>query len=514
MSPPAPFSARRRSLAWKIGYLAAIGLLLMPLFLLSHPATRAVDPKGQRGRPGGYLAQLRQEYGLNQADIGQIDPTTETIRLTTLGMRGVAGNLLWSKANEYQMKKDWTNLRATLEQISRLQPHSIGVWRYQAWNLSYNVSVAFDDYRDKYYWVMEGIKFIERGAELNEHEPRLLWDVGWFISQKIGRADEADLYRKLFRQDDEFHGSRPPEKRDNWLVGKAYFHEAEQRVNAEHPIHGLSDPVFFSNAPMCQFYYAEALEKDGTFGDVAVRAWKQAGAEWHEYGDLEMPTSHDVTVRLNDQEMWERQARQTAAELDKLAPGLRAKIAGEKRAKLSAAQIAACQTPLEKRTREQIRLAGDAEPRLAVTNEEVARRVPDSRGRRAALALAEQATHEADMATWIRQARSPVNFEYWRLRAEVEQTAEAVAAHRARYGGDQAFAHGDLIAAREAYEHALKLWRTVLDRFPAFMEDINTGEELMRVIRRYREMLKQLDEPFPKPFILQDIIDKHGNRGD
>jgi hypothetical protein len=503
-------------LAWKIGYSAGICVLLMPLFLLSHPATRATDPRGERGRPGGYLAQLRQEYRLTQADIGQIDPTTETIRLTTLGMRGVAGNLLWSKANEYQMKKDWTNLRATLEQISRLQPHSIGVWRYQAWNLSYNVSVAFDDYHDKYYWVMEGIKFMQRGAELNEHEPRLVWDIGWFISQKIGRADEAEYYRKLFRADDEFHGSRPPEKRDNWLVGKEWFHESENRVDAEHPVRGLSDVIFYSHAPMCQFYYAEAMEKDGTFGPAALRAWQQAAREWHEYGDRLMPVPADteVTLRLNDQEMYEQQVRQAGPQIDKLAPGLRAKILAEKRAKLTPAEIAACETPPEKRTPQQIKLAAAAEPQRVAANEEVARRISDSKVRREALALAQQASDDEKMATYVRRERSKVNFDYWRLRAEVEQDADTIAARQALYHGDQAFAHALLVDARQDYERGLRLWRTVLDRFPAYKEDINTGDDLLRVIRRYREILKQRDEPFPKPFILQDILDKHGRPGD
>jgi hypothetical protein len=513
MSAAAPKSTRNRSLAWKVGYLVAIGVLMMPLFWLSHPATRAVDPKGG-GRPGGKLAQLRKAYKLDEADIGQIDPTTETLRLATLGMRGVASEILWNKANTYQMKKDWTNLRATLDEISKLEPHSIPVWRFQAWNLSYNVSNAFDDYHDKYHWVMEGIKFMQRGVEYNEHEPRLVSDLGWFISNKIGRADEAAQYRKLFKEDDEFHGSRRPELRDNWLVGKETFHDAEARVDEEHPIRGLSDGVFYSNAPLCQFYYAEALEKDGQFDAATARAWKQAGDEWHDLGERELPTLHDVKVRLNDQEMHDDNARQAAAELDKLARGWREKIAAEKRGKLSAAEKAACDTPAGKRTAEQLRLARDAEPRLAVSYEEIARRVTGP-SRDEALRLAEKARREQDLAAWVAIARSPVNFTYWRLRARVEQEPQAVAARKAIAEGHAAYTHNDLVRARDGYERGLKLWRIVLDRFPDFKgeRDSNTVEDLMLTIGRYRMLLKQLDAPFPKPFILQDIIDLSGNQG-
>lgn len=510
MISPNPTIARDRSFVRKVIYLVLMGALLMPLFWLSHPATR--DLKEAKGRPGGKLSQLREEYHLNETELGQIDPTSETIRLATLGMRGVAGGILWSKANKYQMKKDWTNLRAVLEQISKLQPHSIGVWRYQAWNLSYNVSVSFDDYHDKYYWIIEGIKFLQRGAQYNEHEPRLVWDVGWFIAHKIGRADEAKLFRRLFKEDDQFHGSRPAgDSRDNWLVGKEWFKIAEGRIDDQHPVRGMSDVIFYSDAPMCQFYFGEALEKDGRFEEVALRAWKKATDDWYEFGERDMPTSYEVTLRLNDQERHEEAARRAAAALDKVAPGVRDKIEKEKRAKLAPRQLKALETPLDKRTPEQLTLAAEAGPALQILHEEVARRVTGPQ-RRQAMKLAEEASHNEEMALYVRRERSKVNFDYWRLRAQVEQTQEALDARKAVFQGDQAYRRADLSAALAAYERGLQGWRKVLDRFPTLKDDLNTGEDLVEVIKRYARCLGQDDKQLPKPFILQDILDKHGKR--
>ena len=130
------------------------------------------------------------------------------------------------------MKKDWTNLSAALEQITKVEPNFIGTWRFQAWNLSYNVAAAFDDYHDKYFWVIRGVRFLQDGVRHNDREPRLLWDIGWFISNKIGRADEKKLYRRLFKEDDDFNGSLPLDLRDNWLVGKTWFRKAEALVDA------------------------------------------------------------------------------------------------------------------------------------------------------------------------------------------------------------------------------------------------------------------------------------------
>jgi hypothetical protein len=509
MSKPGS-SARDRSFYRKVTYLVAMGALLMPLFWLSQPATR--QPGTQHGQPGGKLARLRETYHLSQTEIGQIDPSTETMRLATLGMRGIAGAILWEKANNYQMKKDWTNLRATLEQISKLQPHSIGVWRFQAWNLSYNVAASFDDYRDKYYWVIEGIKFLLQGAEANPHESRLLWDVGWFISHKIGRADEAKPYRRLFVRDNDFHGSRPPELRDNWLVGKEWFRNAEELVTPDHPVRGMAELIFFSNAPMCQFYYGDALEKEGRFEEVARRAWIQAGADWKEYGDRTFPTSYEMPIRLNDQEACDAIVRRDAAAIDKIEPGLREKIAQEKRKRLTAEEHKALDTPPEKRSKTQLRLAEEAEQRLVVTHEEVARRVQGIEPRRKALKLAEEAKYQQEMANVIRRERSKVNFNYWRTRAEMEQTNEALATRVTCWKADQADATGDVNSAKALYEECFKGWRILLDRYPDLKEDVTTGEEIADMVKRYQKVLKQLDLKFPDHFDLQDIFDKYKNR--
>ena len=149
--------------------------------MLSQPADSS--------SPGGYLARLRTRDGLSQANLGEIDPTSETMRLASLGIKNIAVTLLWDRANHYKKVEDWTNLSATLEQMTKLQPNFYSIWDFQAHNLSYNISVEFDDYHDRYAWVMKGIEFLRQGIALNLREPRLLGRMGWFIGQKIGRAD-------------------------------------------------------------------------------------------------------------------------------------------------------------------------------------------------------------------------------------------------------------------------------------------------------------------------------------
>ena len=51
----------QRTFARKVAYVVAIGLLLIPLFLLARPTSA--------GRPGGNLSQLREAQGLSEAQM-------------------------------------------------------------------------------------------------------------------------------------------------------------------------------------------------------------------------------------------------------------------------------------------------------------------------------------------------------------------------------------------------------------------------------------------------------------
>jgi len=497
----------QRSFVRKIIYLVAIAGLLGPLFWLSQPATS--DVKGIKGSPGGKLARLRKRYELSQTQLGQIDPASETIKLATLGFRGIATNILWEKANRYKMKKDCTNLAATLNQIIRLEPNFIDVWLHQGWNIAYNVSREFDGYRQRYHWVIKGIDFLIEGTKYNQREPRLAWYIGWVISQKIGRADESRQFRRLFAKDDDFHDALPFDvqhpTRDNWLVGKRWFHKAEEMVDRGADMKGLSPLVFRSDAPMCQMNYAEALENDGTFGEVARRAWMKAAAEWKQYGSLDIPSAYGVPIRLNDLEMHEKNAKQLAEKLDALQPGLREKIIAEKRAALTDQQREAVDRAPSERKAKQHQLAREAEELLETTHQEVARRIKGPR-RREALKLAEQAAENEQMATYIRSYRSIIKFEYWRRHAQVEQDNQTITARKLIYQGEQAFADGDLPAAEDLYDRGLAAWRKVHDKFPDLLGDEITGDELMELINRYRRIL---DDSLPEDFVLQDVIDHH-----
>jgi hypothetical protein len=490
---------QRQRFIRKIVYACVIAALLLPLAWLSQPETTASK--------GGRLAQLRSEYQLGQAQLGDIDPASETIKLATLGMRGVAANLLWDKANEYRKTEDWVNLSATLEQIAKLQPNFVSVWIFQGWNLSYNISVEFDDYRDRYYWVIKGIDFLKEGTQYNKDDPRLLSKIGWTISNKIGRADEHVQYRRLFRDDDEFNGALPRAQRDNWLVGREWMLQAEDAVAKGAPIRGESPLLFYSHPVMCLMNYAEALEEEGTFGEVAKNAWRRSGDAWADFSNRDLPSRFNLFFRLDEKETYDEQSKRAQEELARVTPdGLREQIRAEKLATLTAEELAAYETPTDSRTPEQQQMMYGVETKLATSHMEVASRIEGS-GRTVALRAAEQAAFADEMSNMIDIERGVINYDYWVLRSEVEPSDDTLAARKLIYDADQAFAGAQLLAASKQYAAGMEKWRDVLANYPQLIQDQTFTDELFDAIDRYRNVLNQLDEEFPEPFVLQNVLD-------
>jgi len=458
--------------------LTGIVVLLVPLSLLSQPA----DTEG----PGGLLARLRKERGLSQANLGEIDPTGETMRFATLGLKNVAVTLLWDRANHYKKVEDWANLSATLEQLTKLQPNFYSVWDFQAHNLSYNISVEFDDYRDRYAWVIKGIEFLRQGISLNRFEPRLLGRMGWFIGHKIGKSDEKEEFRKMFVADDDFHERDDPERtvneRDNWLVSRSKYLEGQELADKGHPLNTTA-LIFHSEPMMSAINYGRATEGDGIFGTVARRAWELARDEMRRFAVREIPTSWHVPIRLGLRENEEARAKRVVEELEALLPGQFAALEAKKKESIAPELRAALDTPLGDRDEKQMQLAAQAQEAIKVNWKEVARMAPaDVRQRAWQLALDEVEARET--AHIIDRYRDIVNFDFWRATCEAEVTEPALRAREQTWNADREFKAARLQTARQAYEEAFKAWREVFDASKILREDQLTADDIADIVGR------------------------------
>ncbi len=490
----------------KVAYLIGIAVLMVPIALLGQPSTRKTND--HPGSEGGLLAQFRRDQGLSEANLGELDPTTEAIKLAALGMRGVASTILWTKSQHYQREQDWTSFSAVNEQITKLQPHFIAAWRNQAWNLAYNVSIEWDNYRDRYFWIIKGINFSKEGVRYNDRSPLMKWETGWIISQKIGRSDEHTLFRELFRNDDDFHGGRRTgNQRDNWLVGKEWFEAAENLVDNEGvPLRGKNPVVFHTHPAMAQINYATAIEEEGTFGEVAQVAWSRAQQDWRDYGEHEFEIG-STRIRFEDFDLYFELYNEKAALLEAMQPGLREQLFNLKKSQLPEADQALLDKPREEITPADASHLRELQPKVFVDLDEVAENMPTDR-REAARKVASEAMNYFYKIDLIDTSRNEVNYRYWKVRCQAEITDDALSARRLLYEGDRAYDEGaDLQTARKSYEAGLKRWRALFDQFPMLIEDGITGDELLAVIARYKEILNKSDEPFPNPFVLQDLLD-------
>lgn len=302
----------------KLAYVIAIIILLIPVIWLGMPST------GEEGS-GGELAQLRVKYELGESTLGDVDPSSASMNFVLLGLRGIATNLLWMDAKDYQERKQWAKLRSTVDSIILLQPHYMKVWDFQGWNLAYNVSAEWDAVEDRYFWVKEGIKFLNEGVKRNERYPELDWKIGNLHGQKIGRSDEWKLFRKFYKVDPDTErydgGPDPqinPERLDNYQVAKEKYLLANEK-ELKHKQHLQMRMLFRAFPWHAQFDYANAMQREGTFGKQRTDAWAQGFKEWTTiFGREEFMTPKGaIVLEWTDEDIKNLAKRDNVSEADK-----------------------------------------------------------------------------------------------------------------------------------------------------------------------------------------------------
>ncbi|MEX1223571.1 MAG: hypothetical protein WEA31_03405 [Pirellulales bacterium] len=510
----------------KIVYLVIAVVLLFPMYMLSRPATSGTA--GRDGTPGGLLAQARSESDLSQADLGGIDPAGSAMKLSMLGLHGVASQVLWAKSHSYKDREDWTGYNAALEQITKLQPNFSSVWINQGHNLSYNISVEFDDYRDRFHYVIKGIELLKKGVRHNQRDPKLVNELAFYLGNKIGRSDEHVEFRELFRSPayDDFyntetmqgtlHVGRPtdPRLRDNWLVSNWWYEQAEMLIDKlGAPYKGLNPVVFFSNSPKAQMQHGVAIEEEGVFGERARQAWQAGSEAWDDFARRRLPSTLGFAIALGDLEKHRELEQGLLAELDALAPGVRDEIIAEKRAALTDQQRAALDKSPADRTPDEEEYAYVAERATHVSVEEVLQRIEEPATLEQARRLADRIRVQRERSSMIEKQRGVVNFEAWKTRSSVEQLPSTLAAREAIYQGDQAYQESNLSEALNLYNKGIYAWSETLEQYPEMLGESAMIHDMIDMMKKYQTILGQNNQPPPSPFPLQSVIDVYFARG-
>ncbi|TWT82001.1 hypothetical protein CA13_34560 [Planctomycetes bacterium CA13] len=470
------------ALGRKLIYLVVMLAMLVPLYMLGQPS-------GGSGDSGGQLAEMRDKFNIAESDLGEISPASETMKLASLGLRGVAATLLWGKAHHFKVLHEWDRYKATLNQISLLQPHFDKVWEHQAHNLAYNVSTEFDDYRQRYEMVREGTEFLTKGVRQNRNAPRLIWYTGWFYGSKMGTSDEKTQFRRLFADDEVLHKSLveqginvdSPEARgpffkpDNWLVGRLWLNHGYDMVDSGVKIRRQTPLNFFETGPKWRIKHAEAIEDEGVLDERARNAWELASETWQQFGERSVPTTSPFTIKLG--------------QLDELV-------------RLKALRLA-----------EFRELTGEELP--GIENQwqpdymPFAKKAPDA-DRMRAIELAGELKDIEERRVKTDGYRKQINYPYWDMLAQAEQERRTIKARRLIYEAEKANEAAELDKAIEKYEEAFAIWAEIFDDYPILTID-DSAQDLAKSIRRYSIAIDS--EDLPEDFPLLAFVEMMGEYG-
>lgn len=161
------------------------------------------------------LNHRRDVMGLTR--VSPLENAPPVLAFTTIalgGFRGLIANVLWIRLNDLQEQDKYFEMVQLADWISKLQPHFVTVWIHLAWNMSYNISVKFNDPHDRWLWVQRGIELLrDDGLRWNPKEPLLYRELAWHFQHKMGQnLDDAHHYYKVrWAEEMEklFKGGRP-----------------------------------------------------------------------------------------------------------------------------------------------------------------------------------------------------------------------------------------------------------------------------------------------------------------
>jgi hypothetical protein len=141
----------------------------------------------------------RDKLGLTR--VTPLENAPPMLAFTTValgGFRGLISNVLWIRASDLQDQDKFFEMAQLADWITKLEPHYVQVWIVQAWNMSYNISVKFKDFPDRWRWVKRGIELLrDQGLKYNPNETLLYRELAWHFQHKMGQnLDDASMTYK------------------------------------------------------------------------------------------------------------------------------------------------------------------------------------------------------------------------------------------------------------------------------------------------------------------------------
>jgi len=163
--------------------------LAAALFMAAAPASARIN------------SLLEAQRLLPTSVFESMDPAQFFLTTALGGLRGLAVDFLWVRSMKMAEEHKFFEAAATCEIISKLQPHFLQIWAFNAWNMAYNVSAEAGSPEQKWTWVKRGIELLEKGIAKNSNSSLLYQELAFVYYHKcappLKSSDEAsNYYRK------------------------------------------------------------------------------------------------------------------------------------------------------------------------------------------------------------------------------------------------------------------------------------------------------------------------------
>jgi len=143
------------------------------------------------------LNEQRSDIRPNIAQSGL--PADYAIASTALGpFRGLLVDWWWYRAEMLKQAGKYYEANTLANWITTLQPRFPRVWRFHAWNMAYNISVATHTPEERWSWVQKGIRLLRNeGIPYNPKTLGIYRELGWIFFHKVGGvSDDHHWYYK------------------------------------------------------------------------------------------------------------------------------------------------------------------------------------------------------------------------------------------------------------------------------------------------------------------------------
>jgi len=169
------------------------------------------------------------KYDLNETNLGKVELGGSISRFVLSSFRGPLVCGLWWDAIDQQKKHNFEQLELLIKALVKLQPHYKNPWRFQAWNLAFNVSVEFDRAQDKYFYISKGMRWLANGEETNRlqlwddkeqrirvvGDPEMRQEIAQYVYDKMYYSDEQSIFRPFLHMSCIPQAKRNPAKLRN-----------------------------------------------------------------------------------------------------------------------------------------------------------------------------------------------------------------------------------------------------------------------------------------------------------